>query len=36
MLKSGGPLLTNDRLPEVPGGSMRLPGITVVPYDSPA
>ena len=35
MLKPGGLLLTNDRLPEVPGGSMRLAGITVVPYDSP-
>lgn len=31
MLKPGGLLLTNDRLPEVPGGSMRLEGITVVP-----
>jgi SAM-dependent methyltransferase len=31
MLKPGGLLLTNDRLPEVPGGSMRLQGITVVP-----
>lgn len=31
MLKPGGLLLTNDRLPEVPGGSMRLRGITVVP-----
>jgi hypothetical protein len=35
MLKPGGILLTNDRLPAVPGGSMRLAGITVVPYDSP-
>jgi hypothetical protein len=35
MLKPGGLLLTNDRLPEVPGGSMRLAGITVVPFDSP-
>jgi hypothetical protein len=35
MLKSGGLLLTNDRLPAVPGGSMRLAGVTVVPYDSP-
>jgi SAM-dependent methyltransferase len=32
MLKPGGLLLTNDRLPVVPGGSMRLAGITVVPY----
>jgi hypothetical protein len=30
MLKTGGLLLTNDRLPEAPGGSMRLAGITVV------
>jgi len=35
MLKPGGLLLTNDRLPEAPGGSMRLAGITEVPYDSP-
>jgi hypothetical protein len=35
MLKSGGLLLTNDRLPVVSGSSMRLAGITVVPYDSP-
>ncbi|HTC89264.1 MAG TPA: hypothetical protein VK686_13245 [Bryobacteraceae bacterium] len=34
MLKSGGLLLTNDRLPIVPGGSMRLAGVTVVPFDS--
>jgi hypothetical protein len=34
MLKPGGLLLTNDRLPVVPGGSMRLAGVTVVPYDS--
>jgi len=34
MLKPGGLLLTNDRLPEVAGGSMRLAGITVVPFDS--
>ena len=32
MLKRGGLLLTNDRLPAIPGGSMRLDGITVVPY----
>jgi hypothetical protein len=32
MLKPGGLLLTNDRLPVVPGGSMRLDGVTVVPY----
>ena len=30
MLKPGGLLLTNDRLPEAPGGSMRLAGINVV------
>jgi len=30
MLKPGGLLLTNDRLPEAPGGTMRLAGITVV------
>jgi SAM-dependent methyltransferase len=35
MLKPGGLLLTNDRLPAVPGGSMRLDGVTIVPYDSP-
>jgi hypothetical protein len=34
MLKPGGLLLTNDRLPTVLGGSMRLAGITVVPYES--
>ncbi len=32
MLKPRGLLLTNDRLPTVAGGSMRLDGITVVPY----
>jgi SAM-dependent methyltransferase len=35
MLKPGGLLLTNDRLPAVPGGSMRLAGVTVVPFDAP-
>jgi SAM-dependent methyltransferase len=35
MLKPGGLLLTNDRLPAVPSGSMRLDGITVVPYGPP-
>jgi SAM-dependent methyltransferase len=35
MLKPGGLLLTNDRLPVVPGGSMQLAGVTVVPYDTP-
>ncbi len=33
MLKPGGLLLTNDRLPEVPGGSMRLAGVTDVQYN---
>jgi SAM-dependent methyltransferase len=32
MLKQGGLLLTNDRLPEVPGGSMRQAGMTDVRY----
>jgi hypothetical protein len=32
MLKPGGLLLTNDRLPTYPGGSMRMVGITVVPF----
>jgi hypothetical protein len=32
MLKPGGLLLTNDRLPVAPGGSKRLDGITMVPY----
>jgi SAM-dependent methyltransferase len=35
MLKPGGLLLTNDRLPVVPGGSMSLAGVTVVPFDAP-
>ncbi len=34
MLKTGGLLLTNDRLPVVPGGSMRLAGVTLVPFGS--
>lgn len=33
MLKSGGLLLTNDRLPEIPGGTMHLAGVTVVSFD---
>jgi len=33
MLKPGGLLLTNDRLPEVPGGSMRQAGVTIVNFD---
>jgi hypothetical protein len=32
MLKPGGLLLTNDKLPEVPAGSMREAGITTVRY----
>jgi len=36
MLKHGGLLLTNDRLPEVPGGSMRQAGLTDVPYNHDA
>lgn len=35
MLKPGGLLLTNDRLPELPDASMRLAGITVIPFDNP-
>lgn len=35
LLKPGGLLLTNDRLPVVGGGSMRLAGVTVVPFDAP-
>ena len=34
MLKPGGLLLTNDRLPEAPGGSMSLAGITVIGNDA--
>jgi hypothetical protein len=36
MLKHGGLLLTNDRLPEVPAGSMRQAGVTEVPYNRDA
>jgi hypothetical protein len=36
MLKPGGLLLTNDRLPEVPGGSMRQAGVTEVQYENRA
>jgi hypothetical protein len=36
MLKHGGLLLTNDRLPEVPGGSMRQAGLTDVQYNHDA
>lgn len=36
MLKHGGLLLTNDRLPEVPGGSMRQAGLTEVQYNGDA
>jgi hypothetical protein len=34
MLKRGGLLLTNDRLPEIPGGSVHLAGVTVISIDS--
>jgi len=34
MLRPGGLLLTNDRLPEVAGGSMHLAGVTVVAYET--
>jgi SAM-dependent methyltransferase len=34
LLKPGGLLLTNDRLPETPIRSMHLTGVTVVPFDS--
>jgi hypothetical protein len=36
MLKHGGLLLTNDRLPEVPGGSMRQAGLTIVQHNPDA
>jgi hypothetical protein len=36
MLKRGGLLLTNDRLPELPAGSMRQAGVTDVPYNRDA
>lgn len=36
MLKRGGLLLTNDRLPESPGGSMRQAGLTAVAYNADA
>jgi hypothetical protein len=36
MLKHGGLLLTNDRLPEVPGGLMRQAGLTDVQYNRDA
>lgn len=35
MLNSGGLLLTNDRLPETPAGSVHLAGVTVIPFDAP-
>ena len=35
-LKHGGLLLTNDRLPEVRGGSMRQAGLTDVQYNRDA
>ena len=34
LLKHGGLLLTNDRLPETSAGSMRLAGVTVVPFEA--
>ena len=34
MLKSGGLLLSNDKLPEVPGGAMKLAGITDVKLEN--
>jgi hypothetical protein len=36
MLKHGGLLLTNDRLPDVRGGSMRQAGLTDVQYNRDA
>ena len=36
MLKQGGLLLTNDRLPEVRGGSLRQAGLTDVEYNRDA
>lgn len=33
MLKPGGLLLSNDRLPELPGGRMKLAGVTKVPLE---
>jgi len=33
MLRPGGLLLTNDRLPEIPGGSMHLEGSTKVQFN---
>lgn len=35
MLKPGGLLLSNDRLPTVPHDSMQLAGTTVIPFDAP-
>lgn len=35
MLKPGGFLLSNDRLPDSDGSSMRLAGVTVVPFEAP-
>jgi hypothetical protein len=35
MLKPGGLLLTNDRLPALSNGSMQLAGVTEVPFDAP-
>ena len=35
MLKPGGILLSNDRLPELARASLRLAGVTIVPFDAP-
>ena len=35
MLKPGGILLSNDRLPELAPASLRLAGVTIVPFDAP-
>jgi hypothetical protein len=35
MLKPGGLLLTNDRLPELAGGPIHLAGVTEVQFDVP-
>jgi hypothetical protein len=36
MVKPRGLLLMNDKMPEVPGGSMRLAGTTIVKYNASA
>jgi hypothetical protein len=35
MLKPGSILLSNVRLPELAAGSLRLAGVTLVPFDAP-